>query len=47
MSEATDALSADDVIKMNLQWHEVVDLWNRGKITSGTIVELLDWYNLR
>ena len=40
-------LNVNDVIKMDLQWSEVVKLYNQGKITSDTLIDLLDWYNLR
>lgn len=40
-------LNVNDIIKMNLQWSEVIELYNQGKITSDTLIDLLDWYNLR
>lgn len=47
MLEVTDVLNLNDVLKMDLQWSEVVKLYNQGKITSDTFIDLLDWYNLR
>lgn len=47
MLEVTDVLNVNDVVKMDLEWSEVIKLYNQGKITSDTLVDLLDWYNLR
>lgn len=47
MLEVTDVLNTADVIEMGLEWPEVFKLYNQGKITSNTLIDLLDWYNLR
>ena len=47
MSEATDVLNINNILKMDLEWSEVVKLYNQGKITSDTLIDLLDWYKFR